>query len=72
MIQANARNSWGAIWSAPQLYSFVNTDNTQTAITIDTKFGTWTYFENRGISQRMLWYVDNSLSNTPIEIRVYN
>lgn len=59
MIEANARNSYGAIWSAPQSYSFVNTDNTQTNITIDIKFGTWTYFQNGGISQRMPWYVNN-------------
>ena len=59
MIEANARNSFGAIWSAPQSYSFVNTNNTQTNVTIDTKFGTWTYYENGGISQRMPWYANS-------------
>lgn len=59
MIEANARNSYGGIWSAPQSYSFVNADNTQTGVTIDTKFGTWTYSENYGISQRMPWYVNS-------------
>ena len=59
MIEANNRNSFGAIWSAPQSYSFVNEDNTQTNVTIDTKFGTWTYYENGGISQRMPWYANS-------------
>ena len=42
---------------------FMNTFTMSTqwiCITIDIKFGTWTYYENGGISQRMPWYVNNS------------
>jgi hypothetical protein len=55
MIDANTRNSNGAIWTANGAYSFVNTDNSQTNVTINTKFGTWTYNDG-GIEQRMPWY----------------
>jgi len=55
MIDANTRGSNGAIWTANGAYSFVNADNTQTNVTVNTKFGTWTYDDN-GIEQRMPWY----------------
>lgn len=43
MIDAYQRNQFGGIWSAPSGYTFVKTDNTQTSITLDIKFGTWNY-----------------------------
>lgn len=55
MIDANARRSNGAIWTANGAYTFLKPDNTQTNITIDTKFGTWTYSDG-GIEQIMPWY----------------
>jgi hypothetical protein len=60
MIEANERNHFGAIWSAPQSYTFVKTDNTQTNVNLDIKFGTWDYYENGGISQRMPWHANSS------------
>ena len=56
MMEAYERNSYGGIWTSPSLYTFVNTGNTQTSVTIDIKFGTWDY-DNAGIEQRMPWYV---------------
>ena len=55
MIDANTRNSNGGIWTANGNYSFVKPDNTQTNVTINTKFGTWSYHD-AGIEQRMPWY----------------
>jgi len=61
MIDANSRRSYGGIWTANGVYSFVKGDNSQTNVTINTKFGlngsagTWTY-HNSGIEQRMPWY----------------
>ena len=54
MIDAYQRNQFGGIWSAPSGYTFVNTNNTQTSITLDIKFGTWNYV-NQGIEQHMPW-----------------
>ena len=56
MIDANTRSSYGGIWTANENYSFVNTDISQTNITIDQKFGNWNYVEDNGIGQRMPWY----------------
>ena len=56
MIDATTRGSFGAIWTANGNYSFVNNNNTQTNITINTKFGTWNYVNDNGISERMPWY----------------
>ena len=55
MIDANARRSNGAIWTANGAYTFLKSDNTQNNITINTKFGTWTYNDG-GIEQIMPWY----------------
>ncbi|MDQ2864422.1 MAG: hypothetical protein M3R50_12410, partial [Bacteroidota bacterium] len=55
MIDANARRSNGGIWTANGAYTFLNPNNTQTNITINTKFGTWTYNDS-GIEQIMPWY----------------
>ena len=54
MIDAYQRNQFGGIWSAPSGYTFLNTSNTQTSITLDIKFGTWNYV-NQGIEQHMPW-----------------
>mgnify|MGYP000058703482 FL=1 len=56
MIDANTRGSYGGIWTANEIYSFVNTDSSQTNITIDQKFGNWNYVEDNGIGQRMPWH----------------
>ena len=56
MMEANERNSYGGIWTAPSSYSFVNTGNTQTGVTLNIKFGTWEYNDS-GIEQRIPWYV---------------
>ena len=55
MIDANTRNSFGGIWTANGNYSFVNNNNTQTDITLNTKFGTWNYTDD-GIEKIMPWY----------------
>jgi hypothetical protein len=60
MIDATNRRSFGAIWTANGDYSFVKTDNSQTNITINTKFGDWNYLSSDGISERMPWYQNGS------------
>ena len=56
MIDAGSRNSYGGIWTAIGVYSFVNTSNAQTNVTLNTKFGTWNYVgSNNGMAQRMPW-----------------
>ena len=55
MIEATERGSWGAIWTANGNYSFTNTNNTQTDITINTRFSVWDYTSS-GIEQTMPWY----------------
>ncbi len=59
MIDANARNKNGGIWTANGAYTFLKGDNSQTNITLNTEFGTWTY-NDAGIEQRMPWYSDCS------------
>ena len=56
MIDATNRSSFGGIWTANENYSFVKTDNSQTNITLNTKFGNWNYVPDNGISERMPWY----------------
>jgi hypothetical protein len=61
MIDANLRRSYGGIWTANGAYSFTNSNNTQTDVAINTKFGlngsvgTWAYHDG-GIEKRMPWY----------------
>lgn len=55
MIDATERRRDGGIWTANGNYSFIKTDNSQTNITINTKFGTWNYVNDNGISERMPW-----------------
>lgn len=59
MIDASTRGHWGGIWTANQAYSFVNTNNTQTDITLNTKFDSWSY-QGSGIEQIMPWYSPGS------------
>jgi hypothetical protein len=54
MLEGYQRNSFGGIWSAPSTYSFVNTNNSQTDVNLDIKFGTWNYNDS-SIEQRMPW-----------------
>jgi hypothetical protein len=56
MIDAGSRGSFGGIWTANGNYSFVNTNNTQTNVDLNTKFGNWNYVSEDGIMQRMPWY----------------
>jgi hypothetical protein len=58
MMEANERNRWGGIWTANGNYSFVNTDNTQTNITLNIKFDDWNYADD-GVEERMPWYSAN-------------
>lgn len=55
MIDANTRKSNGGIWTANQPYTFLKGNNTQTDVTLNIKFGTWSYNDS-GIEQRMPWY----------------
>lgn len=61
LIDANARRSFGGIWTANGSYSFTKGDNTQTDITLDTKYGTWNYVtNNNGIQKVMPWYSNSA------------
>lgn len=56
MMDAYTRGSYGGIWTVNQPYSFVSRVNTNTDITINTKFGVWNYFEGGGFGPRMPWW----------------
>lgn len=58
MMDANTRRSFGGIWTVNQPYSFVSRSNTNTDITINTKFGNWNYFEGGGFGPRMPWWTN--------------
>ena len=58
MLDATTRGNWGGIWTANQAYSFVNTSNNQTDVTLNTTFGNWQYNDS-GIEQRLPWYYSN-------------
>jgi hypothetical protein len=71
MIDATNRGEYGGIWTANENYSFIKTNNSQTNVTVTTKFGPknggndWTYVNDNGISQRMPWYRNgNSMIST--------
>ena len=71
MIDATNRGEYGGIWTANGNYSFIKTNNSQTNVTVTTKFGPknngndWTYVNNNGISKRMPWYRNgNSMIST--------
>jgi len=61
MMDAYARKSYGGIWTANASYSFISSSNTNSNITINTKFGlngsvgTWIY-AGSGIEQLMPYY----------------
>ncbi len=55
MMDATTRGTWGGIWTADSVYSFVSTSNSNTDITLNTKFGTWNYCDD-GIEARMPYY----------------
>jgi len=55
MIDAETRGRYGGIWTANQDYSFTDANNSKTNITLNTKFGTWSY-DNNSIEARMPWY----------------
>ena len=59
MIDATTRGRWGGIWTANQTYSFVNTNNTQRDITVNTKFDSWNY-QDDGVEEIMPWYSPGS------------
>ena len=55
MLEGVERGQWGGIWTAnDKTYTFNQTANTATDITLDTKFDTWVY-HNNGIEERMPW-----------------
>lgn len=60
MFDATSRNSFGGIWTANENYSFINTNSSQTNVTLNTKFGTWNYVSENGLMQRMPWYRNHS------------
>jgi hypothetical protein len=60
MIDAKTRGSFGGIWTAKGNYSFISTSNNQTDIEINTKFGSWVYDTEQGISKRMPWHSNNA------------
>ena len=71
MIDATTRGNWGGIWTANGTYSFVNTNNSQTDITLNIRFGNWNYTDT-GIEQHMPWYAGNNCgvlttSNSPYD-----
>ncbi len=57
MMEANARNRWGGIWTANQAYSFVATVNTQTDITRNFVWDVYDYdlSMTNSIQPRMPW-----------------
>jgi hypothetical protein len=59
MIDAQSRGNYGGIWTANSNYSFVSTSNSNTNITLNTKFGSWDYNDG-GIEERMPWYAPGS------------
>jgi hypothetical protein len=58
-IEAKTPGDWGGVWTANQSYSFTSQTNTNTAITLNTKFGNWEY-HNDGIEARMPYYAPGS------------
>ena len=54
-IEAATPGDWGGVWTANASYSFTSQTNTNTNITLDTKFGNWSY-DGDGIEKRMPYY----------------
>ena len=57
------KGHWGGVWKAQRSYSFVSTDNKQTAVELITKFDNWE-FKNSGIENRMPWVADARLTTS--------
>jgi len=57
MIEADARNRWGGIWTANEAYTFAATVNTQTNITRNITWDTYAYdlTNSNSIQPRMPW-----------------
>lgn len=57
MIEADARNRWGGIWTANDAYTFVSTTNVQTNVTRDIAWDTYAYDINNSnsVQPRMPW-----------------
>ena len=56
MMDANARLTYGGIWTANANYSFTSSSNANTNITLNTSFSpTWSY-NSDGVEARMPWY----------------
>ena len=49
----------GGIWTANAEYSFTSPLNTNTNITLNTKFSVWSYADD-GVEERMPWYSNTS------------
>jgi hypothetical protein len=71
MIDATTRGRWGGIWTANGNYSFINTDNTQTDITLNTKFDNWEYSDS-DIEARMPWYTSDSDPTLTTNVNGFN
>jgi len=71
MMEATNRGNWGGIWTANGNYSFVATDNTQTDITLNTKFGTWDY-DDSGVEARMPWYAGDYYPTLTTNVNGFN
>jgi hypothetical protein len=54
-FEATTPGDWGGVWTANQNYSFTSQTNANTDITLDTKFGNWSY-DGDGIEKRMPYY----------------
>lgn len=68
MMEADARNRWGGIWTANQAYSFLATVNTQTDITRNIIWDVYDYdlTLTNSIQPRMPWrtYANNGFLTT--------
>ena len=54
-FEATTPGDWGGVWTANQNYSFTSQTNANTDITLNTKFGNWSY-DGDGIEKRMPYY----------------
>ena len=60
MMDANARQTYGGIWTANANYSFISNSNANTNITLNTSFNpTWSYHSD-GVEARMPWYANRA------------
>jgi hypothetical protein len=71
MIDATTRGDWGGIWTANGNYSFVASDNSQTNITLNTKFGNWDY-DDGGLEERMPWYAADYYPTLTTNVNNFN